>query len=69
MFLLLAILAAPASPPSARVEASARASITIIRGQPISERSWDPSKQPSQREVVKKEADGSEQRLRLTEFQ
>jgi hypothetical protein len=69
MISLLAALAALAGPPTARVEVSARASITIVRGQPISERSWDPRKQPSQREILTKDADGRQQLLRLTEFQ
>ncbi len=69
MISLLAALAALAGPTVTRVETSARASIVVYRGQPISERSWDPRHQPSQREIVKTEADGTRQRIRLTEFQ
>ena len=68
MISLLAALAL-AGPSIVNVETSARASIRVVRGDPISERSWNPRQQPSQREIVKQEADGSRQRLRLTEFQ
>jgi hypothetical protein len=70
MVLLLAIFsAAAASPPPARVERSARVSITILRPHRATPETWNPSARPNQREIVKKELDGGEVRLRLTEFE
>lgn len=70
MVLLLAILsAASASPPPVRVEQRARASVTIVRPHRASSDSWNPVDRPNQREIVKKEPDGSAVRIRLTEFE
>lgn len=68
MVLLIAALAA-ASPPPAKAEQQARASVTILRGHRASAAGWAPASRPNQREIVKKEKDGSEVRLRLTEFE
>jgi hypothetical protein len=70
MVLLLAVLsAAAASPPAVRAEQSARASITILTPHRATAHSWDPPSRPNQREMVKKEPDGRQVRLRLTEFE
>lgn len=70
MLLLLAALSAAASaPPPAKVEQRARASVTILKAHSASPTTWEPTARPDQREVIKREADGAEVRLRLTEFQ
>lgn len=70
MLLLLAALSAAAdSPPPAKVEQQARASVTILRPHLASSKTWDPAARQDQREITRKEADGSEVRLRLTEFE
>ena len=69
MMSLMLALALFADPPGVKVEVAARASVKVLRGQPVSKRSWNPQKQPSQREIVKQEADGSKRLIRLTEFQ
>jgi hypothetical protein len=69
VLLLAALSAAAASPPPVRVERSARASVTIVRPYRASPKSWSPGSSPNQREIVKKEPDGAEVRLRLTEFE
>jgi len=70
MFLLLLALAAPpADPAPVKVEQRARASVTIMPAHRASPQTWDPLARRDQRETVKKETDGQEVRLRLTEFQ
>lgn len=69
MLLLLAMLSAATAPPPAKVEQRARASVTILRPHSASPTTWNPATRSDQREIVKKEADGAEVRLRLTEFQ
>jgi hypothetical protein len=70
MVLLLTMLsAASAGPSPAKVERQARVSIVILQPHRASAQTWNPVSKPSQREVMKKEADGSETRLRLTEFE
>lgn len=66
---LAALSAAAVSPPPAKVERQARATITILQAHRASRQTWDPAVRSGQREIVKKEADGSEIRLRLTEFE
>lgn len=70
MVLQLAVLAAAAaSPPPVKVERRARVSITVLQPYRASLQSWAPSTRRNQREVVKKEVDGTEVLLRLTEFE
>ena len=69
VLVLVALSAAAASPPPARAAQSARASITILQPHRASPQTWAPAARPNQREIKKKEADGEEVRLRLTEFQ
>jgi len=52
-----------------KVEQRARASVTILKAHRASARTWDPAGRANQREVMKKEANGEEVRLRLTEYQ
>lgn len=68
--LALFLSAATGAPPSkAVVQAQAQASIVILRPHKASAESWEPGARRDQRETVKKEKDGSEIRLRLTEFE
>lgn len=69
IFLIALLTTVPNVPPPARVESHARARGTIVRGYDISARTWDPATQQTQRELIKKEPDGSQVRLRLTEFE
>ena len=69
MLLLAAISAAAASPPPARAEAQARASITILQPHRATPETWDPKTRPNQREIVRQERDGSQVRIRLTEYE
>jgi hypothetical protein len=69
LLLFLALSAAPANPAPVKVEHRARTSVTILRAHQASPQTWDPVARPNQREMTKKEADGEEVRLRLTEFQ
>lgn len=66
---LLAIwLAATSSQPNkATVQAQAR--ISVLQPYKASAESWNPKGRPNQREIVKKEKDGSYTRIRLTEFE
>lgn len=68
-FLLAAFAAATASPPPMKVEQRARASVTILRSYRASPQGWDPALRPNQREIITRENDGTEVRLRLTEFE
>lgn len=52
-----------------KVTGQAEARILILRPHKASRESWDPAARPNQREIVKKEKDGSQNRLRLTEFE
>lgn len=47
----------------------ARAAVTILRPYVASPQSWEPRSKPNQREVVIREKDGRQTRLRLTEFE
>lgn len=68
VFFALFLSAASASPvPKAVAQAQAR--ITIFRAHKASPESWEPNARRDQRETVKKEKDGSQIRLRLTEFE
>lgn len=69
MFLLTVLAAAVAAPPPARVEQRAKASVMILKPHQASHQTWNPASRSDQREIVRKEAEGSEQRLRLTEYQ
>lgn len=69
LILLAALVAATAGPPPAKAEQRARASVTIARPHLASPKTWSPATRSDQREMIKKEADGVEVRLRLTEFQ
>jgi len=69
LLLFLALSAAPANLAPVKVQQRARASVTILRAHQASPQTWTPSARPDQREIKKKEADGEEVRLRLTEFQ
>lgn len=69
MLLLVAALSSAASPPTVRAEAIARVSVNILRPHRASPRTWEPALRPNQRELLKKEPDGTEVRLRLTEFE
>lgn len=50
-------------------ERPARVSITVLRAHSISARSWNPNRDPLQREIITIAPDGSPQLIRLTEFQ
>jgi len=69
LFLYFALSAAAPDPAPVKVEQRARASVTILRAHQASPQTWAPAARPNQREIKKKEADGEEVRLRLTEFQ
>lgn len=68
-FLLALVLSAANGPPPARVEHRAQVQIRVLRPHRASAESWDPAGNPSQKEVIRKEKDGSPVRLRLTEFE
>lgn len=69
VLLLLALSAADPGPAPVKVERRASASVTILRSHQASPQTWKPASRPDQREILKKEPDGEEARLRLTEFQ
>jgi hypothetical protein len=69
VLLILALSAAEAPRMPVKVEQRARASVTILKAHRASARTWDPAGRANQREVMKKEANGEEVRLRLTEYQ
>lgn len=69
MVLLLVLSAAAASPVPVAVEQRARVSINILQPHRASPSTWNPATRPNQREIVKKEPDGRQVRLRLTEFE
>jgi len=69
MVLLLALSIAATSAPPPKVGRRARATITILNACRASPQSWNPAARREQREIIKKESDGSEVRLRLTEFE
>lgn len=70
MVLVLAALSvAAAGTPPVRAVQHARISITIVQAHRASPQTWDPVSRVNQREVVKKELDGGQVRLRLTEFE
>lgn len=68
-FFLVLFLFTEASSPPHIVAVRAQARITILRSHKASPDNWDPVAKRHQRELVKKETDGSEVRLRLTEFE
>ena len=70
MDLFLALfLSAAASPPRPQIVARAEARVIILRPHKASAESWAPETRRDQREIVKKEKDGTRIRLRLTEFE
>lgn len=70
MILIFALLAgAPIVPPLPNAVGRGRATVVIISGQVISAQSWNPAYNAAQRQVVRKEPDGSLTLLRLTEFE
>jgi hypothetical protein len=69
MVLLLAALAAAATAPAVTVREHARASITILQAYRATPQTWNPGARPNQREVVRRQPDGVEVRIRLTEFE
>lgn len=68
-FFLALFLSAAASSPPPKIAVRAEARITILRPHRASAESWEPAARRNQREIVKKEKDGSKTRLRLTEFE
>ncbi len=70
MFLSLALLASvPIVSLRQNVQSRVRATVVIVRGQPISAQSWDPANNARQRQIVHQESDGRLIVLRLTEFE
>lgn len=70
MALLLAfLLSASGNPAPVKVELHARAKVTILRPHKASPETWEPAINRSQKEIIRKEKDGSSVRLRLTEFE
>lgn len=70
MIILIAALATIGnSVPTPKLAHVARASVTIVRGREISSRTWKPSSQPAQREIIRTEKDGRPILIRLTEFE
>lgn len=70
MIILLAALSANVSgKPTSQVDRKVQVSATIIRGHEISSKTWKPSSQPAQREIIKQEKDGRTILIRLTEFE
>jgi hypothetical protein len=68
--LLLALfLSAANSTPPVRAEARAEARIRILNPHKASQETWDPGAMRNQKEIVRVEKDGSQIRLRLTEFE
>lgn len=68
-FLLALLLSAANASPPPKAMAQAQARITILRPHKASAESWEPDARRDQRETIKKEKDGSQIRLRLTEFE
>ena len=68
-FYLALLLSAAHAPPPQKVEAMATARIMILRPHRASPETWDPATKRHQKEIVRKERDGSSVRLRLTEFE
>jgi len=69
VLLSAAVAAALATPPAVTVRERARASVTVLQPFRASPQTWNPTARPNQREVVRRQADGMEVRLRLTEFE
>jgi hypothetical protein len=69
VLLLAAAAAAVATPPTVTVRERARANVIVLQPFRASPHTWNPSARPNQREVVRRQADGMEVRLRLTEFE
>jgi hypothetical protein len=69
VFIHCALLSAAAGSLPPKVEAQARASITILRPHRANAESWNPSARRDQKVIVKKERDGTSVLLRLTEFE
>lgn len=68
-FLLALLLSTSSNPTPGKVEPRARATVTILRPHKASPETWDPISNRTQKEVIRKEKDGSSIRLRLTEFE
>ena len=70
MTILLAVLAlAGQLVPRPKALDEVRVSATIVRGGEASAKSWDPMRQPAQREVVRIDKDGRKSVIRITEFE
>ena len=69
MIVFLVLAANTGSPAPGLAERRTRVSVTIAKGQRVSSETWDPKKNRSQREVIKKQRDGSLVLVRLTEFE
>lgn len=69
VFIHCALLSAAAGSFPPKVEAHARASVTILQPHRASSASWNPSVRRDQKVIVKKERDGTSILLRLTEFE
>lgn len=68
-FLLALFLSSATSAPPVKAEARAVARIRILNPHKASQESWDPAAKPNQKEILRTEKDGSQVRLRLTEFE
>jgi hypothetical protein len=67
--LYCALLLAAGEPVPPRAVQRATMSVTILRPHRASAESWDPLARRDQKEIVKKERDGTTILLRLTEFE
>lgn len=69
IILLAALTTIGIGAPAPKIAREGQAIVTIVEGREISSRSWMPSSQPSQREIIKTEKDGRPTLIRLTEFE
>lgn len=69
VFIYSTLLSVAGGPLPPKVEQRARVSVTIIQAYRASSNSWDPAARRNQKEVVKREGDGTPVLLRLTEFE
>lgn len=63
------LLSAASGPLPPKVERSAHVTITILQPHRAGIESWNPSARRDQKEIVKKERDGTRHLLRVTEFE
>ena len=70
MIILFAALATIGNAePAPKIAHEVQARAKIVSGREISSKTWKPSSQPAQREIIRTEKDGRPTLIRLTEFE